>query len=269
MSGKLRSRIHRPSPGALVAACALVAATAGMAVAAVPDSVTGAITACYRPSTGAMRIIDAQAGKKCASGEAALTWNKQGERGPKGDPCLSSDPLCVGPKGDRGATGETGATGTTGATGADGPTGPQGPAGAKGDTGDKGDRGDAGDAGGAGGAGDVGPTGPTGADGPTGPQGPAGTVPGLGTDTGTAAAGGGLDCAIGEVILTAGVVAVGIPARGQLLAISEYQSLFSLLGTRYDETVDSMHFRLPDLRAVAPDHMTYSICVVGIYPSRT
>jgi hypothetical protein len=123
----------------------------------------------------------------------------QGASGPKGDPCLSSDPACVGPRGQGwltsqfnpgdnfpacnnlggillipdpntgqgsphlcfGATGPKGDKGDTGLQGAPGPTGPTGATGPKGDKGDKGDTGD---------------TGATGATGPAGPQGGQGVT---------------------------------------------------------------------------------------------
>src|SRR5512139_865400 len=90
-----------------------------------------------------------------------------------------------------------------------GPTGPQGEPGA---------------------TGAMGPTGPTG---PEGPEGPAGADPRFGSDTNWAAAGNGRECTLGEIILTAGSVANGLPAGGQLLPISQNQALFALLGTTY------------------------------------
>jgi hypothetical protein len=52
---------------------------------------------------GTIRLIDAQAGKRCGAGESVVTWNQAGPRG---------------------------ATGAEGAAGASGPAGPAGPAGA-------------------------------------------------------------------------------------------------------------------------------------------
>jgi microcystin-dependent protein len=40
-----------------------------------------------------------------------------------------------------------------------------------------------------------------------------------------------------------------------------------LLGTTYGGNGTST-FALPDLRGLAPDNMTYSICDLGIFPSR-
>jgi microcystin-dependent protein len=54
---------------------------------------------------------------------------------------------------------------------------------------------------------------------------------------------------------------------GQILPISQNTALFSLLGTTYGGNGTST-FALPDLRGLAPNNMTYSICDQGIFPSR-
>ena len=46
-------------------------------------------------------------------------------------------------------------------------------------------------------------------------------------------AGNGATCTPGRIMLTAGVTAVGVPAQGQRLPISQNTALFSLLGTLY------------------------------------
>ena len=109
--------------------------------------------------------------------------------------------------------------------------------------------------------------------GPAGPAGPpdpavAAFADRFGTGTGGAAAANGTPCTLGEIRLTASTVktAGGLPANGQLLLIAENDGLFSLLGTTYGGDGKST-FALPDLRAVAPDHMTYSICVAGNSPA--
>jgi hypothetical protein len=89
----------------------------------------------------------------------------------------------------------------------------------------------------------------------------------FGSDTNWAAAGRGEECTLGEIILTAGTVANGLPANGQLLAISRYSALFALLGTKYGGD-GKKTFAVPDLRDVAPNGLTYSICVQGFFPSR-
>ncbi|WP_369045482.1 tail fiber protein [Sinomonas sp. P10A9] len=113
-----------------------------------------------------------------------------------------------------------------------------------------------------------GPAGPAGPQGPQGIQGPAGPgTTAFGTNTNTAAAGRAIECYIGEVLLTAGSVAQGTPANGQLLSINQNAALFSLLGTTYGGN-GTTNFALPDLRSAAPNNMTYSICTVGVFPSR-
>ena len=88
----------------------------------------------------------------------------------------------------------------------------------------------------------------------------------FGTNTNTAAAANGATCTIGQVILSAGPLANGIPANGQLLMISQSPTLFGLIGTLYGG--DGMTtFGLPDLRAAAPNGLTYSICDLGVFPS--
>lgn len=200
----------------------------------------------------------------------------------------------AGPQGPKGDTGATGPQGPQGLPGAAGPTGPQGPQGVKGDTGAtgaqgpqglKGDMGAtgpqgatglqglagaAGPQGPQGATGPQGPVGPTGATGPrgaTGPQGPSGTAGILGTNTGMSAPGRGADCTIGEITLFAGAVGNGLPANGQIMSIAQNQALFSLIGTNYGGDGRTT-FALPDLRAAAPNNMTYFICYQGIYPSR-
>lgn len=143
----------------------------------------------------------------------------------------------AGPQGPQGPVGATGATGPQGPVGATGATGPQG---------------------------SQGPAGPAGPQGPPGPPG-VGTL--FGTNTNQAAAGNGQTCTLGEILLSAGAVANGTPANGQLLPISQNTALFSLLGTLYGGDGQTT-FALPDLRAVAPNGLTYSICDEGIFPSR-
>jgi len=89
----------------------------------------------------------------------------------------------------------------------------------------------------------------------------------FGTDTGNASAATGAPCTLGQVLLTASFsrTAGGVPAKGQLLPISQNAALFSLLGTTYGGD-GKVTFALPDLRAIAPSHMTYSICVAGTFP---
>jgi len=126
--------------------------------------------------------------------------------------------------------------------------------------------------------GDTGPQGPTGATGPAGPQGPPGQsgdasadafVARFGTNTNNAAAANGETCTLGQILLSASpsVTVGGVAANGQLLQINQNTALFSLLGTTYGGNGTST-FALPDLRGLAPNNMTYSICDEGVFPSR-
>lgn len=140
----------------------------------------------------------------------------------------------TGPAGARGPAGPRGATGPAGPTGATGATGPKGPAG------------------------------------PVGPQGPASPATPdsrFGTRTANAAAGSGAPCTMGSVWLTAGTVAGGTPASGQILSIAQNPALFSLLGTSYGGD-GRVSFALPDLRPAAPNGLTYVICTNGVFPVR-
>lgn len=66
------------SIGALVAG-------ATVAFASIPHSTSGQITGCYSARSGALRVIDAQAGQTCARGETQISWNQTGPQGPVGD----------------------------------------------------------------------------------------------------------------------------------------------------------------------------------------
>ncbi len=103
--------------------------------------------------------------------------------------------------------------------------------------------------------------------GPQGPAGPATPDARFGSNTSLAVAGNGRQCTLGEIILTAGVVANGVPADGRSLPIVQNQALFSLLGTTYGGDGRTT-FALPDLRSAAPNNTTYTICTVGVFPSR-
>lgn len=132
----------------------------------------------------------------------------------------------------------------------------------------------------------VGPRGPAGPPGPPGPSGssdsdlppwfsddddvapPIQTPSPFGSNTGRAVAGYGAECTLGTIMLTAGTVGPGIPARGQLLRITEHIALYSLMGTTFGGD-GSTTFALPDLRAAAPNGTTYMICdtnMEAVYP---
>lgn len=85
-------------------------------------------------------------------------------------------------------------------------------------------------------------------------------------NTQNAQAAGGAPCTIGQIILSASQGGTtGIPANGQLLPINQYQALFTFLGTTYGGD-GKTNFALPNLGKLAPDGMTYSICVNGTFP---
>jgi hypothetical protein len=190
-----------------------------------------------------------------------------GAVGPMG-PAGAEGPIgATGPAGPVGATGPTGPAGLAGAIGPIGPIGLTGAIGAAGPIGPAGPTGPAGATGATGAVGATGAPGPTGPQGPQGPMGPAGTQALFGTGTNTAASGTSIECTLGEIHLTAASVANGTPASGQLLSISQNTALFALLGTTFGGNGITT-FALPDLRAAAPNGLTYSVCTVGIFPSR-
>jgi hypothetical protein len=120
----MQARLSRRSSIIAVTVAGVLMAV-GVAYATIPGG-DGVIHACYNATanpSGGLRVIDAGAGIKCAKNEKALDFNQQGpkgDQGVKGDPCLSSEPACVGP---RGPAGIDGADGTNGAPGAAGPAG--------------------------------------------------------------------------------------------------------------------------------------------------
>ena len=236
------------------------------------------IHACQNNENGLLRIVTRR--QRCWIGEQRLKWNvrgrvgRRGRRGHEGDAGprgLRGEPGPAGVTGPIGPLGPAGAQGPEGAQGEAGPQGPEGGVGAQGSQGPKGDTGPQGP------TGDTGPEGPKGDTGPGGPRGPEGPpdptavdfMSRVGEDTNGAAKGRDYgNCVIGEIQLTAGnVTAGGMPANGQVLAISQYDALFTLIGATYGGNGVTT-FALPDLRALAPDHMTYSICTEGLYPSR-
>ena len=275
--------VRRALPAVIVG---LAVAAAGAGGAAATSALKGrsakpkthVIHACQSKYNGLLRIVRSR--QRCWVGETRLKWNVRGARGLKGARGRAG---AMGPAGARGVDGATGPAGATGAAGATGPAGPMGatgetgetgPAGAQGDRGPQGDtgpEGPKGDTGPEGPKGDTGPEGPKGDTGPQGPPDPSATayISKFGTDTGGAAAGHGAECTMGQVILTASdsVSAGGVPANGQILAISQYSLLYSLIGVTYGGNGTNT-FALPDLRSITPNNMTYSICIEGIYPSR-
>jgi hypothetical protein len=94
---------------------AVVLVMAGVvAYASIPDA-NGIIHACYKRSSGTLRIIENA--EQCRENETSLTWNQTGPQGPAG---------VVGPAGLQGPAGPQGQEGPPG------PEGPQGPPGRSG-----------------------------------------------------------------------------------------------------------------------------------------
>ncbi len=247
------------------------AAGAAYAVSANQPSTT-TINACRGP-LGLLRVVNDP--NDCRHGEQAISWNVQGPKGDPGPAGPAGPAGAKGAKGDTGATGPKGDTGATGPMGVAGPIGPIGPAGLDGVAGAVGPPGPAGadgapgPAGPQGPAGPTGPAGPAGAQGPQGPQGPAGTSgpdSRFGNNTNQARDGHGETCTLGEILLTASPVANGLVADGRLLLISQNQALFALYGTTYGGN-GFQTFAIPNLSGVAPNGLTYSVCIAGVFPS--
>src|SRR3954451_20518639 len=93
-------------------AVAVLTGVGAAAYGAIPSSNNGEITGCRNVNTGALRVIDYQAGTRCLSSERTLTWNVTGP---------------AGPKGATGATGPAGPAGPQGRPGGTRPAGPGGP----------------------------------------------------------------------------------------------------------------------------------------------
>jgi hypothetical protein len=111
--------------GILALAMPAVLIAVGVGYAAIP-SADGVIHSCYNATanpSGALRVIDTEAGAKCAKNEKALDFNRIGPPGPQGAP---GPP---GPQGPQGIPGPAGADGPAGPIGPAGSTGPAGPAG--------------------------------------------------------------------------------------------------------------------------------------------
>jgi hypothetical protein len=91
----------------IVAVAALLVATSGAALAAIPDA-DDVIHGCMNNRTGVLRVIDSEApaSQACTSKETPLDWNVTGPAGVDGDDGLT------GPAGSVGATYRNRATGT-------------------------------------------------------------------------------------------------------------------------------------------------------------
>lgn len=99
----LRGILHkRPSPSLIVSLMALVLATGGFAMAAIPDG-NGVINGCYKKKKGTLRLVSSS--KKCKKSERAISWNQKGQPGAAG---------AQGAAGQQGKQGEQGAQGAPG-----------------------------------------------------------------------------------------------------------------------------------------------------------
>jgi hypothetical protein len=69
----------------LVAGGVVAAVSGGVAWATIPDG-SGQIHACYKSSSGDLRVIDPSAGGACKPSETALMWSQTGPAGTPGTP---------------------------------------------------------------------------------------------------------------------------------------------------------------------------------------
>jgi len=146
---------HRGVTGFAVGVIAtMTIAGGGVALASIPSSSTAKFTGCVAKQGGALRVIDAQAGKKCKSSEKKITWSKgwthrggwaSGTTYKPGDVVTQSGSSYVAKSKSTGVSPASNAS-TWGLLAAAGATGATGTTGAKGDKGDKGDQGDPGTA---------------------------------------------------------------------------------------------------------------------------
>src|SRR3954451_14858243 len=67
---------HRWGSGFVAGTCCAAMVATTVAVAAIPSKASGAITACVAKKGGAVRIIDAEAGKHCRAKERQVVWSK-------------------------------------------------------------------------------------------------------------------------------------------------------------------------------------------------
>ena len=112
-----RARSGRAAIGVIAGLC-LALLLGSAALAAIPGA-GGVIAGCYDRKGGALRVIDAQAGKTCTKDELKLTWNQLGPQGLKGDPGPQGLQGVPGPKGDKGDPGPQGIQGVPGVSGLD------------------------------------------------------------------------------------------------------------------------------------------------------
>jgi hypothetical protein len=105
MVRRIRLR-RRPAPGTVLGGLALIVATSGVAVAAIPSS-SGVITGCYNAGSnpsGQLRLIDVEGGAKCTRNERQISWSQQGPPGADGTDGTDGTDGADGVDGVNGAT---------------------------------------------------------------------------------------------------------------------------------------------------------------------
>jgi hypothetical protein len=114
MWSKALEPVRRVAPSRLRSASALAGSLLILSVtivlASIPDS-SGVIHACFKTSSGLLRVIDT-ATDSCGPSETAISWSQTGPQGPAGP---------AGPQGPKGDQGAAGAQGPEGAAGSPGP----------------------------------------------------------------------------------------------------------------------------------------------------
>ena len=67
----------------------------GVAIADIPSSTDGTVTACMLKPGGTIRLIDAQAGAVCKKGEIKVEWNAEGQPGTDGTDGVSGYEIVI------------------------------------------------------------------------------------------------------------------------------------------------------------------------------
>jgi hypothetical protein len=91
------------APRVIASVVALLALSAGIAYATIPDA-SSQYHACVSSGTGQVRIIDHDVGDNCRASEQHVHWSQVGPPGPQGEPGLQGPPGETGPQGPAGPT---------------------------------------------------------------------------------------------------------------------------------------------------------------------
>ncbi len=187
--------------------------------------------------------IDGTNGTNGTNGIAGAT-GATGNNGTNGTNGIAG---ATGATGNNGTNGTNGVAGATGATGNNGTNGTNGLAGATGATGNNGTNGTNGLAGATGSTGSTGLTGATGAAGPVNTVSVKYCIVYQGIYSTSSSSSGG-SFFLGQIIPFAGtfIPADMLQCNGQLLQISQYTALYSILGTTYGGN-GTTNFALPNL----------------------